>query len=468
MKRERTAVALIMILAVVLRVYEVFRFPFEQDELYTIDEGMNLLRTRLLPGIQARPFFFLLEHPFLKVLPHTAPWLRILPLLFGVAGVWVTWRLARELAGPIAGILALALVTISPWHLYVSGFARYYSLLYLLSALVYWRLLRGYDSDRPAEYVQALVPLFLGAWTHPSFVFPVIGAALAISIFQPNGDVGFKWPTRAAWTWLWGPFAILSGLVLIAMRLLHPDSDVANGGDRGLMATLRLIPAMIDWMTLLVAAGAVAGVVFLMKSTDPRLRRFGWVAVFGSTFTVIALFVLAFKTAIYADYGVAALPLILVAAAYPIAWLFDQLPVQRAAAGATATAWILIIGILPSTASHLSDGTRFDYRPALAEINASAPSIEVLTWPIVIQQAYAPDLRSREIPTLAGSLDSALHQYGDLWAVTSVKRYGIVGDDTGGMALWLRQNCRQKGEYQRPRLDYRIYRVDLWRCTAGA
>ena len=36
------------------------------------------------------------------------------------------------------------------------------------------------------------------------------------------------------------------------------------------------------------------------------------------------------------------------------------------------------------------------------------------------------------------------------------------------MAHWLRQNCRQQGEYQRPRLDYRIYRVDLWRCTYGA
>src|SRR5665213_3692634 len=126
-----------MVMAVLLRVYEVFRFPFEQDELYTIDEAINLFHTRLLPGIQARPFFFLLEHPFLSVLPHTAPWIRILPLLFGVAGVWVTWRLARDLAGPVVGFVALALVAISPWQLYVSGFARYYSLLYLLAALIY-------------------------------------------------------------------------------------------------------------------------------------------------------------------------------------------------------------------------------------------------------------------------------------------------------------------------------------------
>jgi uncharacterized membrane protein len=456
-----------MLLAVLLRVYEVFRFPFEQDELYTIDEATNLFHTHLLPGIQARPFFFLLEHPFLGLAAPSAPYLRLLPLLFGVAGVWVVWKLARDLAGPIAGLIALILVAISPWHLYASGFARYYSLLCLLAALVYWQLPRAYDADQPRSYLAVLVPLFLGTWTHPSFVFPMIGVALAVSIFQTDGSTRFRWPTRTAWTWLWGPFLGLSILVLVAMRILHHSTNVANGGDRGLLATLRLVPAMVDWMTLLVTASFVAGVGLMLRSDSGVTRRFGWMAVFGAVFTMVALFVLSFRTAIYADYGIAALPLVLVVAAYPVAWLAENLPTGRAAAGATAVAWILVIGILPSTASHLSDGTRFDYRPALRQINATDPTIEVLTWPIAIQRAYDPGLHSREIPTSAARLDSALVQYHDLWAIVSVKRYGIVGDDTGGMAVWLRQNCRQKDEYQRPRLDYRIYRVDLWRCTAG-
>ena len=209
MKREKVAVAAAMIVAVLLRVYEVFRFPFEQDELYTIDEATNLFHTRLLPGIQARPVFFLLEHPFLSVIPHTEPFLRLLPLLFGVAGVWVTWRLARDLAGPMAGLVALLLVAISPWHLYVSGFGRYYSLLYLLAALVYWLLPRAYDANQPRGYLLVLVPLLLGSWTHPSFVFPMIGVALAVSFFPVHGPARFRWPSREAWTWLWGPIGLL-------------------------------------------------------------------------------------------------------------------------------------------------------------------------------------------------------------------------------------------------------------------
>jgi len=468
LKRERVAVAVVMVMAVLLRVYEVFRFPFEQDELYTIDEATNLFHTRLLPGIQARPFFFLLEHPFLSIGAPSAPYLRLIPLIFGVAGVWVTWRLARDFAGPVAGFMALVLVSISPWHLYASGFARYYSLLYLLAAIVYWQLPGAIDGDRPRGYLAVLVPLFLGTWTHPSFVFPMVGVALAVSIFPLAGGVRFRWPSRTAWACLWGPYLAFSLVVLAAMRILHHSADVANGGDRGLLATLRLVPAMVDWMTLLVATSAVAGVVLLVRSGDGANRRFGWMAVFGCVFTMLALFALSFQTSIYADYGIAALPLVLVVAAFPIAWLAERLPSNVASLGASAVAWIILIGILPSTFSHLSDGTRFDYLPALSQINSTAPSIEVLAWPIAIQRAYDPTLKSREIPTSVAGLDSALKRYQDLWAIVSVKRYGIVGDDTGGMAQWLRQNCRQKGEYQRPRLDYRIYRVDLWRCTTGA
>lgn len=456
-----------MIVAVLMRLYEVFRFPFEQDELYTVDEATNLFHTRLLPGIQARPFFFLLEHPFLKLAAPTEPFVRFLPLLFGVAGVWVTWRLARDLAGPVTGFVALTLVAISPWHLYISGFGRYYSLLYLLAAIVYWQLPRAYDSDQPRAYLGVLAALFIGAWTHPSFVFPVAGAALAVSIFPNDGTARFRWPSRNAWKWLWGPFLIFSVIVAGIIRMIHHVTTVGNGGQRDLPAILRLIPAMIDWMTLLVAASAVAGIALLLRSGIPARRRFAWMTIIGCVCTVVALVALSFSTAIYADYGVPALPLLLLAAAYPIGWLAEHLSPARASAGSAAVAWILVIGILPSTASHLSDGTRFDYRPALRVINAEAPSIEVLSWPVAIQRAYDPDLHSRELPASVAGLDSALRQYHDLWAIASVKRYGMVGDDTGEMTQWFWRNCRKKSEYQRPRLDYRMYRVDLWRCTAG-
>jgi hypothetical protein len=138
---------------------------------------------------------------------------------------------------------------------------------------------------------------------------------------------------------------------------------------------------------------------------------------------------------------------------------------NRRGAVAAVLSVVLAIGVLPSFISHLSDGTRFDYRPAYATIQRKAPTVPVLTWPLILQRHYAPQLRASELPRSRPRLDSLLIMNDDLWAVVSVKRYGIVGDDTGEMQAWLSDNCRQVDQYQRPRLDYRVYRVELWRCT---
>jgi hypothetical protein len=151
-----------------------------------------------------------------------------------------------------------------------------------------------------------------------------------------------------------------------------------------------------------------------------------------------------------------------------VVWILES---GADAARTRAAAWVVVAielsGVLPSAVSYLSDGTRFDYRPAYRAIAAISPRTEVLTWPVIQQRRYAPALAATELPIDSSGLAKALTARGDLWVVTSVKRYGIVGDDTGGMAKWLSGHCRQFDQYQRPRLDYRIYRVDLWRCTIG-
>lgn len=466
MKRGSVAAWSIVALAVVARLYGAIRFPFEQDELYTVDEATNLFHTKLLPGIQARPAFFLLEHPFVTHLSTAEPVLRIVALVFGLLGLWALWRLAASEIGRAGAVTALLLVAISPWHLYASSFARYYSLLFFLAALAYRYVPRAYDSDAPGDYLRALVPLLIGAWTHPSFAFPIAGAILALTLLHGDGSFGWRWPSRNAWMYLYAP---LVGASILIFAIIHvtttAPTTVANGGDRGLAATLRLIPAMVDWMTLTVAVAALVGVILLLRSDLPQRRRLGLMTLLSTIATLVALFALSFITSIYADYGVSALPLVLVAAAYPVVWLSEGNDAARSRAAILATVAIIVSGVVPSAASYLSDGTRFDYRPAYRRIAAVSPSTPVLTWPVVQQRRYAPALSARELPTDSVALERYLTSDHDVWVVTSVKRYGIVGDDTGAMAAWLSGHCRAVDSYQRPRLDYRIYRVDLWRCT---
>jgi prepilin signal peptidase PulO-like enzyme (type II secretory pathway) len=226
---------------------------------------------------------------------------------------------------------------------------------------------------------------------------------------------------------------------------------------------------MVDWMTPIIFVTGAIGAMVLAASMVPLRRRFGIMALCGVAGMLVALFALSFVTAIYADYGISALPLVFIAAAGVVQWVGDAISPRTLTtrnAVMTVITVILLVGMLPSVGSYLSDGSRFDYRPALARISREAPRRATLAWPIILQRRYAPQLRSYELLPSRPRLDSLLRRERDLWAVVSVKQYGIVGDDAGDLGTWLNAHCHMADHYQRQRFDYRLYRVELWRCTA--
>lgn len=469
------ALALILALALALRLWGLWFFPLEQDELYTIVEATQLFGNPLEPGIEARPLYYLLQHAVFSLLPDTAAALRLLPLLFGLAGVWATWRLGREAAGEVAGLTGAFLLAISPWHLYASGMARYWSLVYLLAALGYAGLLRAYRTDRGRDFTVALVPLALGAVTHPSFLFPLPGVALSLSLVRDDGRWGWKWPTRTAFARLWLPLIALLAAGIAVLRLTGNSSSLQNWSGRGTVATLRLVPAMVQWATPVVFAagglGALAAawtrVVHGPGEEDgggaPSLRRWGAAALLGGAGTVAALVAASAGTDVYADYGMAALPLAVVSAGVLVEMGADRVSSGRRIFAVTSVL-VLAAGVMPSTVSHLSDGTRFDYRPAFREIRNAGGSAPVLASPIVVQRRYAPELDGRPLPREPAFLDSLLRAEGRFWVVAPVRRYGIVGDPDGEMERWLSAHCRLRRADEGFRLDYRRYRVEVHEC----
>src|SRR6266513_1004170 len=327
-------------------------------------------------------------------------------------------------------------------------------------------------SGRPLYYLLEHVLLaagaaatgILGSLTHPTFLFAGLGAALGAQLVMPDGTFGWRWPSRRAWRWLWGPWAAVLVAGYAVLRLTGQVGALRNFQGRGLLATLRLLPAMVQWTTPTVcAAGGMGALLLLALRERPAWRRFGAMALVGIASTTVLLFVLATRTDVYADYGIAMLPLVFVASGALVALGAEQM-VRGGGWFAAAAATVIAAGVLPSTVSHLSDGTRFDYRPALRAVAATAPTVPVLTWPIVIGRYYAPGLDNRELDLRPEALDAALGAAGDLWVILSVREYGLVGDDTGQGSAWLATHCRPVLTHQGVRLDSRVYRVELERC----
>ena len=70
-----------------------------------------------------------------------------------------------------------------------------------------------------------------------------------------------------------GSHWICPALTAVAIQRSHGTANVANGGDRGLMATLRLIPAMVDWMTLPSLLLPCVDAYFLLRSAVARTAQ---------------------------------------------------------------------------------------------------------------------------------------------------------------------------------------------------
>lgn len=448
-----------------LRLSVMQRLPFEQDELYSVIEARWLFDSPLNPGIHARPLYYLMQHLLLDAFPVTHLTMRLLPVGFGIAGIVVTWILARRILGTTAAMLATLLVAVSPWHLHASGMARYWSLIYLLSALFLLFLLQARKYGKPRDYIIALICLLLGTASHPTFFFPVTGIALGAYMIRENNRIGLPIPDRSSMLYLWIPALIALGGAYVLLSATQGGSAVRNWDGRGLAATLRLVPAMVEWaVPAVLAMGAMGALALSGPSNGQNRRTFGLAATLGVIAGGAALLTASLVTDVYADYGITMLPLVFVSAG-GLAQLASERMRTSPLLVAGISGIVLTAAVAPGTVSYLSDGTRFDYRPAFGRIRQEAPDLAVLTAPIIVQRHYAPSLRGIELRFERNLLEHVLGEEGDLWLIAPVRRYGIWQDANGELAAWLVDRCRLDSSYQRPRFDYRLYRTDLYRCA---
>lgn len=124
---EYSILAFITLLASVLRFYKLGEWSFWVDEFYTL--------TRSLPPygkILNKPFFMITKFS-LDSFGVNALSLRLFPCLFGILTIPLLYCPFRSIFNKPVALLAIFLMAISPWHIYLSQLARWYSLLLLAS-----------------------------------------------------------------------------------------------------------------------------------------------------------------------------------------------------------------------------------------------------------------------------------------------------------------------------------------------
>lgn len=223
---------LVSVLAVVAYLYRLLRIPFYDrwvDEEITMRLVTNydwVWLIKELPEVQPHlPLYYLLLDAWFAVFGAGYPQARVLSAAFGVATLVAAAALGRSLAGNGVGLWTGLLVTMNPFHVYLSTTVRMYSLLSLLTVLSYFALIRLLrQPTRIAATLYTLSALAL-AYTHYFGYFFVL-AQLIILVWRAVRQRSLLWGSIPAAVGV----GLLPGLAVMALKVFVSEPRATTFG----------------------------------------------------------------------------------------------------------------------------------------------------------------------------------------------------------------------------------------------
>ena len=285
-------------------------------------------------------------------------WLRGPFVAAGVAGVVATGYLGRRLLGAPTGLLAAALLAISPFHIELSQLARPYAFLVLAVTLSWLLLFRALQRGAPLDWVCFSAVTALAMYTHYSAAFVLLAEALVAAtwIVRRSGSDG-----RRALLSFSGIAVLFAPWVPVLARLVAGPRGSGPGSTPAFLElfTGALIPQLIGSGL----GGAVIGALILLGFSGLRARPEIALAVISSLALPLLLWPAHAKHFLAGRHFAFVLPLLALAVAHGLVtaawtlgnWLARVLGThhewtRRVGAALTATVLILV-GYLPASAS---------------------------------------------------------------------------------------------------------------------
>jgi hypothetical protein len=173
---EWNALLGITLLGIALRLFRLTSWPLYGDELATIVHVTNWD-----DHVMANPLAYLPSAAISAILGDAVWVWRVVPFLAGVSTIPAIYYVARRMGGPITAVWAAGLLSIAPWHVAQSQFARHYPLQLLLGILLIYTVWRATEHDSLAHYFASGLTAFALVFLRPSSVYLLCSAIVYIA-----------------------------------------------------------------------------------------------------------------------------------------------------------------------------------------------------------------------------------------------------------------------------------------------
>jgi hypothetical protein len=305
---------------------------------------------------------------------------RLMGAIVGIAGLVVVWRLARRIAGPIAGAAALVLLAITPLyygHMFINAKDTPFAVAMIFLLYTFVRAFDEYPRPKPMTIVLfgIALGLLIGTRVIGGIAVLFAGTALAVYLLAEARTLGFRAAaTRAAtlvgylalslplayavmaivWPWaVQSPLNPLKAIAYYSNFWEKPWRELYDGMQimipqmpRTYLPKLYLlkIPEIVGAFAI---AGTAGSLVMIFRGLGTPAKRASLALLVAAALLPIILTVLT-RPVLYngVRHFLFVLPPLAVLGGVAVAYLFEKLnEYRRTAAFAGAAAFALVVGV---------------------------------------------------------------------------------------------------------------------------
>jgi mannosyltransferase len=176
------ALALITLLAAALRFFRLGEWSFWIDEIYTINHAkmhfgnLELILQNIPPARNWVPVSVILTAQVLNIFGVSEWSARLVSAVIGILTIPILYFPMKKIFGNQVTLIALLLLAVSPWHVFWSQNARFYTSLMLFSTLALLAFYYGIEKNRPGYFLLFYAMFYLASSerTIAFFILPVV------------------------------------------------------------------------------------------------------------------------------------------------------------------------------------------------------------------------------------------------------------------------------------------------------
>ncbi len=305
----------ITLVAAVLRLFALGDWSLWIDEAHTLRDAVTDPEQFWSSSIRTYPLSYLYLRELMPLLGSTGEgWLRLPFTFFGILAVPSLALVGRLMIGPRAALLAALLLALSPWHLFWSQSARFYSLVLFFSLWGAGLFYVGVQRGSWWLVLAAIATTTLAGLCHPS-AYLMLGAYGVYAALA----LGRRGTRLSKWAPLW---LMLLLIVLTPAMLPLLEAVVRNKPD---VSGVHLAQTTVWFVRMPLLIAAFGGVLWLM---DRGEACGSYLLAWMSMPLLVLQFVSMFATQTTAQYAFYTLPAFCLAGAAFVEGLAAVIPTR--------------------------------------------------------------------------------------------------------------------------------------------